>query len=128
MEELTRFVMLAKSGRFTVTDLCEQFGISRKTGHKYLERFAALGSAGLQPRGHRPKVSPQRTDENVESLILADRRLHRTWGPKKLQKGMPKGSGRCLWIIVEPEALQHFRRFMLCRHAVPCRRLASGAP
>jgi transposase InsO family protein len=86
MEELTRFVMLAKSGRFTVTDLCEQFGISRKTGHKYLERFAALGSAGLQPRSHRPKTSPQRTDENVEALILADRRLHRTWGPKKLQK------------------------------------------
>jgi len=52
MEELNRFITLARSGRFTVTDLCEQFGISRKTGHKYLKRFAALGAAGLQARSH----------------------------------------------------------------------------
>jgi hypothetical protein len=34
MEEITRFVLLAQSGRFTITDLCEQSGISRKTGYK----------------------------------------------------------------------------------------------
>ncbi len=43
IEELIRFVSLARSGRFTVTDLCEQFGISRKTGHKHLARYAELG-------------------------------------------------------------------------------------
>jgi transposase len=85
MEEINRFVMLARSGRFSVTDLCEQFGISRKTGYKHLERYAALGLAGLQPRSHRPRHSPQRTDEAVTALILAERRQHRTWGPKKLQ-------------------------------------------
>ena len=42
MEEIIRFVTLANSGRFTLTDLCEQFGISRKTGYKHLERFAEL--------------------------------------------------------------------------------------
>ncbi len=36
MEEINRFVILARSGRFTVTELCEQFGISRKTGYKHL--------------------------------------------------------------------------------------------
>lgn len=85
MEEINRFVVLANSGRFTVTDLCEQFGISRKTAYKHLERYAAEGLAGLQPRSHRPHQFPQRTDEAVEALILAERRLHRTWGPKKLQ-------------------------------------------
>ena len=85
MEEINQFVILARSGRFTVTELCEQFGISRKTGYKHLERYAALGLAGLQPRSHRPHHSPQRTDEAIEALILAERRLHRTWGPKKLQ-------------------------------------------
>ena len=34
MEEIIRFVMLAQSARFTVSELCEQFGISRKTGYK----------------------------------------------------------------------------------------------
>ncbi|MDO8543800.1 MAG: leucine zipper domain-containing protein [Opitutaceae bacterium] len=86
MEEIIRFVSLAQTDRFTVTDLCEQFGISRKTGYKHLERYAASGLKGLQVRSHRPYAFPQRTDETIEGLILAERRLHRTWGPKKLHK------------------------------------------
>ena len=86
MEEIIRFVMLAQSARFTVTELCEQFGISRKTGYKYLERYAVGGLKGLQLRSHRPHRFPQRTDAAVEALILAERRLHQTWGPKKLHK------------------------------------------
>lgn len=52
-EVINRFVMFARSGHFTVTDLCEQFGISRKTGYKHLERYAELGLEGLRPRNHR---------------------------------------------------------------------------
>ena len=37
MEDINRFVVLAQSGLFSVTDLCERFGISRKTGYKHLE-------------------------------------------------------------------------------------------
>ena len=87
MEETIRFVLLARSGRFTLTELCEQFGISRKTGYKHLERYAADGLKGLHERSHRPHRFPQRTDEAVEALVLAERRLHRTWGPKKLHNG-----------------------------------------
>ena len=83
---MLRFVMLAQSGRFTVTELCEQFGISRKTGYKHLERYAAEGLKGLAQRSHRPHQFPQRTDAAVEALIVAERQLHRTWGPKKLHK------------------------------------------
>jgi transposase len=86
MEEIVRFVILAQSARFTVSELCEQFGISRKTGYKYLARYAAAGLPGLALRSHRPHQFPGRTDEAVEALILAERRLHRTWGPKKLHK------------------------------------------
>ncbi|MGH8021850.1 MAG: integrase core domain-containing protein [Opitutaceae bacterium] len=86
MEEITRFVLLAQTDRFTVTDLCEQFGISRKTGYKHLERYAAAGLKGLEARSHRAHTFPQRTDEAIEALILAERRLHRAWGPKKLHK------------------------------------------
>jgi putative transposase len=86
MEEIARFVTLARSDRFTITDLCEQFGISRRTGYKHLGRFAAEGMPGLQPRSHRPHTFPQRTDATVEALVLGERRLHRTWGPKKLQR------------------------------------------
>jgi len=54
MEEIIRFVTLVNSGRFTITDLCEQFGISRKTGYKHLERYAAGGLKALELRSHRP--------------------------------------------------------------------------
>lgn len=73
MDELIRFVMLAQSGRFTVSELCEQFGISRKTGYKHLERYAAEGLKGLAARSHRPHQFPQRTDRNgsfLEAMIL----------------------------------------------------------
>ncbi|BET69439.1 integrase core domain-containing protein [Opitutales bacterium ASA1] len=86
MEEIIRFVSLARSDRFTHTDLCEQFGISRKTGYKYLERYALDGLKGLQPRSHRPHSSPRRTPDAIEALVLAERQLHRTWGPKKLRR------------------------------------------
>lgn len=86
MEEITRFVMLAQSDRFTVTELCEQYGISRKTGYKHLERYAANGLKGLAERSHRPHHFAQLTDEVVEALIVEERRLHRTWGPKKLHR------------------------------------------
>ena len=86
MEEILRFVLLAKSGRFTITELCEAFGISRKTGYKHLERYAEAGLKGLGPRSHRPHRFPHRTEEGLEALILAERKQHRTWGPKKLHR------------------------------------------
>jgi transposase len=67
--------MLAQSDRFTVTELCEQYGISRKTGYKHLERYAANGLKGLAERSHRPHHFAQLTDEVVEALIVEERRL-----------------------------------------------------
>jgi hypothetical protein len=48
MEEKHRFVSLAGSGRFTLTELCVDFKISRKTGHKWWRRYRADGVRGLQ--------------------------------------------------------------------------------
>jgi transposase len=100
MEEALRFVTLAQTERFTLTELCGQFCISRKTAYKHLERYAAGGYKALAPRTSRPLHSPVRTDEAIAALILAERRLHRTWGPKKLRVvletkhgGAEKGSG-----------------------------------
>lgn len=85
MDEIIRFVSVAQTDRFTITELCLQFNISRKTAYKHLERYAEGGWKALAPRSHRPHRFPQRTPEAVEQLIVAERRLHRTWGPKKIQ-------------------------------------------
>lgn len=84
MTEKERFVMLARTGRFTITELCADFGISRKTGHKYLQRYESDGRVGLNARSRRPKSCSFATAEEVENLILIERRKHPTWGPKKI--------------------------------------------
>ena len=86
MEQKERFAMLATSDRYTITELCEDFGISRKTGHKWLSRYAVLGKAGLVDQSRAPKSVHNRTSADIERLIIKEKRLHMTWGPKKLQR------------------------------------------
>ena len=84
MEERLRFVSLAGSGRFEIGKLCSEFGISRKSGYKWLERYREHGSAGLKDRSRAPLRIPGRTDREIEVLIVSERRRHPTWGPKKI--------------------------------------------
>jgi putative transposase len=69
-----------------MTDLCREYGISRKTGHKFKQRFDKLGAAGLADRSRAPKVVPHKTAPEVEELVVAERLEHPTWGPKKLKE------------------------------------------
>ena len=93
MDEKLRFIHLARSGRFTITELCHDFGISRKTGHKYLQRYEQGGSEGLHELSRSPHCNAHLTDKAVEKLILHDRRIHGTWGPKKLRDLLLKKHG-----------------------------------
>ena len=70
MSEKERFVALARSGRFTISELCLDFGISRKTGHKYMKRYEKEGREGLLERSRRPKSCPWATEAGIERLIL----------------------------------------------------------
>lgn len=93
MTEKEKFAILAQTGRFTVTELCRDFGISRKTGHKYLKRYGDQGLAGLRDVSRRPKSSPGSTDGEVEKLVVKERLKHPTWGPKKIRDLLLKEHG-----------------------------------
>jgi transposase InsO family protein len=84
MEERLEFVREFDSGLFTMTELAEQYGISRKTGYKWLERYDAEGVLGLRDRSRRPHESPQATDPELLTTLVQLRRRHPLWGPKKL--------------------------------------------
>ncbi len=86
MEQKQRFVSLAGSHHFTMKELCEQFGISRKTGYKWVARYAEGGMKGLVEHSRAPKSVTCRTSDEVERLICGEKRLHPTWGPKKIQR------------------------------------------
>jgi transposase InsO family protein len=67
-----------------MTELCARYGISRKTGYKWLERFEAEGKAGLKDRSHAPHHCPHRIDPVMAALLCDARRAHPSWGPIKL--------------------------------------------
>jgi transposase InsO family protein len=69
-----------------ISDLCREYGISRKTAHKFKKRFERYGIAGLADQSKAPKVIPHKTSPEIEELVLVERKQHPTWGPKKLKE------------------------------------------
>jgi transposase InsO family protein len=73
-----------------MTDLCTEFGISRKTGYKLMSRYLEYGSSGFDDQSRRPHRSPYETPEDIVELIIDWRGNHPTWGPKKLKVEIAK--------------------------------------
>jgi len=68
-----------------MTDLCREYGISRKTGHKIWARYERQGVQGLVDESRRPERLARRIPESVRELILSFKKAHPTWGAKKLK-------------------------------------------
>ena len=67
-----------------MTDLCEEFGISRQTGHRIWSRFQEKGPDALLDQSRAPKRIPHRTPQELRELVVQAKKKHPTWGPKKL--------------------------------------------
>ena len=94
MDERRKFVETYRSRAWTMTELCDRFRVSRKTGYKWLRRADEGGWVGLEDRSRRPHSCPWRTPREVELAILDTRLAHPDWGPGKiieyLQKRQPE--------------------------------------
>src|SRR5262245_5154678 len=84
MEQRLEFVREYETELFTMTELAAQYGISRKTAYKWLERHDAEGLDGLRDRSRRPHESPHATDPELVELLVALRRRRPRWGATKL--------------------------------------------
>jgi transposase InsO family protein len=84
VNERMKFVVAVQSGRSTMRELCQRFGISRKTGYKILSRYEDQGIDGLRDRSRAPSEHPNQTSPALEAAILRTRRAHPTWGSKKI--------------------------------------------
>jgi transposase InsO family protein len=83
MSERQEFVAFALQEGANISALCHQYGISRKTGYKWVAR-AAAGDRVLADHSRRPRSSPGQTSLEVEARILALRDEHPAWGGRKL--------------------------------------------
>jgi putative transposase len=80
-----RFVLDAEHTPASFAELCRRYDISRKTGYKWLDRYARLGPESLADRSHRPDACPHATTPPVIREILQLRRAWR-WGARKLHE------------------------------------------
>ncbi len=107
MDERMRFIVAWLEGELSVAELCRRFGVSRKTGYKWLARFEEEGAEGLRDRSRRPHRLARAVAPEVEEALLQARRAHPTWGPRKvrawLERRRPyRGFSRNWFVIANP--------------------------
>ena len=90
VKERSRFVLNYESGLFSMTELCERYGISRPTGYQLWERYQAQGLDGLQDRPRGPQRCPHKTPLEVEQALVSLRRRYPNWGPVTLLQRLEK--------------------------------------
>lgn len=95
MNQRSEFVLRAlQSDNFS--RLCQEYGISTKTGYKWRERFLQLGLNGLADESRRPRSSPKGLVEGVVCEMVRLKQAHRTWGPRKIRALYERVNGQPL--------------------------------
>ncbi len=84
MDERMKFIADYLKNEWNLSDLCQYYGISRKTGYKWLARYQAEGPSGLHDRSRAPRHHPNAVHKAVQDRIVAFRVEHPYWGPRKL--------------------------------------------
>ena len=91
------FIERWSMGEESVSELCRQFGISRKTGYKRINRFREYGFDGLGDRNSAPHSHPNATSPEVARELIEAKRARPTWGPKKLVAWLRAEAPEAAW-------------------------------
>lgn len=67
-----------------MADVAREYGVSRKTAYKWLQRYRKQGLTGLVDESRRPASSPMATTAELAFEVIEVRRKHPSWGPKKI--------------------------------------------
>jgi transposase InsO family protein len=83
-EQRQRFLEDYQLSYYSITELAERFSISRKTAHKWISRYKEHGQRGFRELSRRPHSCPFQTDAAIVEELVALRKRHPHWGPRKL--------------------------------------------
>lgn len=84
MDDKVNFISDYIKQYFSVTELCERYEVSRKTGYKWIERYKKFGPDGLHDLSRKPHHLPTKTPIEIEEAIVKLRGKHHSWGAKKI--------------------------------------------
>src|SRR5947199_9819481 len=94
MEERMEFAVRAMQ-TLNFRALCQQYGISAKTGYKWRERFWRKGLAGMAEESRRPKSHSEQLPEEEVCEIVRMKLVHASWGPRSTQVLSVRRHGEC---------------------------------
>lgn len=89
VSERVKFIARLLEGE-KMSDLCREFGISRKTGYKIFDRYRLEGAAAFEDQSRRPHRHPNRIAEGIVRLITEVRERHGSWGAGKIRDHLAK--------------------------------------
>jgi putative transposase len=106
-----------------MAELCREYGISRKTGYKWVQRFHEGGMPALMDRSRAPCRRPHAVSEEIAEAIIALRERRPTWGSRKLRAALERKHPNVPWPASSTIAA------LLARHGlVPERRRRRRTP
>ena len=91
------FVAMFLEDQLSMTDLCREFNISRKTGYELVHAYRMFGLQALMDRSSAPLSHPNATPEALEQRIIFLRTSHPSWGPKKLRASLKQCNPSTAW-------------------------------
>ena len=97
MEEKARFVLEYEQDVYTMTELCNRYGIARETGYVWLRRYQQTGLEGLRERPRAPHQWAHQTPVEIEKAVLELRQAHMRWGPRKLKRVLERDQPEGTW-------------------------------
>ena len=116
MDERMAFIVDWQREDYGMAELCRRYAVSRKTGYKLRARFLAAGMAGLADRSRAPHHHPNAVSSAVEEAVVAVRRAHPSWGPKKIRAWLRARDEETPWPVESTIAR------LLDRHGLVARR------
>jgi len=124
MDERMKLLAMYLVHEWDMASLCRHFGISRKTGYKWVSRYIEEGPAGLTDHSRAPLSHRLAVPELIIEAMIAARRAHPTWGPRKLRAWLKRQHPDTLWPAASTIG-EILRRHGL---TVPRHRSRKGAP
>jgi transposase InsO family protein len=97
VDERMRFMMAVEREEESFAIACRRFGVSRKTGYKWLSRYQSLGVEGLLDRSRAPLDHPQAVPAKLAERCLEVRRAHPSWGPVKVRAYLMRRAPATSW-------------------------------
>jgi transposase InsO family protein len=97
MDERVRFIADWLADENTMSELCAAYGISRKTGYKWLGRYRELGPEGLHDLPRAPLNHGRATASDLVERIVAAKETNPLWGPKKIMARLKRAAPELIW-------------------------------